>query len=359
MSAHALATDERSSTLLDTIADAVVLYGADGEVVARNALSRHLMGADDAALRLGTRASVNGWLDGQRAPLAPGRHPAELARRGGAAVTDVVAVRRPDGMRRWVRATATVVDDAAHAGAIALTLSDITDLRDARVNLERSNEDLRRMAMVASHDLGAPLAMLRRELASIRADELHDAAAQRLHRAREAADIMQELLGAVLAYAQVDRAVAVSEPFELAAVAVEALVILGPRLEASGATVQVGELPAVVADRVLVRQLLQNLVGNAITHHPAPPRASSCAAERRRGAPVLIVEDDGDGIPASDRERVFGLFARGETPSPGHGIGLSTAKRIVELHGGRIWIEQAEPHGARFCMTLAAPAQAR
>ena len=274
-------------------------------------------------------------------------------------MTTVVALRRPDGIRRWVRASATVVDAPFHKGAIALTLSDITELCDARVELERSNEELRRMAMVASHDLGAPLAMLRRELAAIRADELHDASARRLLRARHAADIMQELLGAVLAYAQVDRAVAESEVVELAAVAREARVILGPRIEEAGASLHIEALPAVVGDRVLVRQLLQNLVGNAITHHPGPAPRVVVRSERRGGTPLLIVEDDGEGIPAGDRERVFGLFARGEASAPGHGIGLSTAKRIVELHGGRIWIEQVEPHGTRFCMTLAAATASR
>ena len=114
---------------------------------------------------------------------------------------------------------------------------------------------------------------------------------------------------------------------------------------------RVAELPRVTGSPVLLRQVLQNLVNNAITHHPGPHPHVVIRSEQRGGTPVVIVEDDGDGIPEDQRESVFGLFTRWSS-AEGHGIGLAAAKRIVELHGGRIWIEDAVPHGARFCIAL-------
>ena len=342
----------RARTLLDSLAGAAILYDADGEVIARNEPSRELLGADDAALRLGTPTSVAGWAGADGAPLTPDRHPAVLARAAPRPVTTLVAIDRPDGTRPWARATACASSSDERPGEVALTLVDVTDLHEARLDLARSNVDLRQMALVASHDLAAPLAMLRRELAGIAADERSDTAADRLGRAIQAADGMQELLGAVLAYARVDRADIEREVVDLAAVAGEVRVILGEQLEASDAVLTIGKLPAIPGDRVLWRQLLQNLVSNAITHHPGPTPHVAVRALRRGDVSVLAVEDDGPGIPTAERADVFELFARGSSPTPGHGIGLATVKRIVELHGGRLWIEQAQPHGARVCVSL-------
>jgi len=338
--------ESRARRLLDSLAGAAILYDADGEVIARNELSKELLGTDDAALRLGTPTSVAGWAGADGTPLAPDRHPAVLARAATRPVTALVAIERPNGTRPWARATASASGE--RPGEVTLTLVDVTDLHEAHLDLARSNADLRQMALVASHDLAAPLGVLRRELAGIAADERSD----RLGRAIEAADGMQELLGAVLAYARVDRADIEREVVDLASVADEVRVILGEQLDATDAVLTIGRLPTIMGDRVLWRQLLQNLVSNAVTHHGGPAPHVAVRALRRGEASVLAVEDDGPGIPAGRRADVFELFARGSSATSGHGIGLATVKRIVELHGGRIWIEQAQPHGARVCVSL-------
>jgi signal transduction histidine kinase len=329
-----------------------VLFGPEGAVLARNALSRNLLGNDDELLQLDTPASVEGWQDPAGRPLSPSAHPAALARSASGPVTWELSLPRPDGARRRVRVSASVVADPATPGEVVMALSDITDTDAAQADLERANEELRRVATVTSHDLGVPLALLRRELALIEAAQLTEPAAEGLRAAQAAADVMREIVEAVLSYAHVDGELIDDDPVDLAATAAELVTMLRWRLQETGATVRIEELPPVTGSPVLLRQLLQNLVGNAIVHHPGPAPHVVIRSEVRAGTPVIIVEDDGDGIPESQRESVFGLFTRGKSSAAGQGIGLSAAKRIVERHGGRIWIEDAEPRGARFCMTL-------
>ncbi len=345
-------SDARARAVLDATADAVVIYASDGAVLARNALARELLGPRDRRLRLDTPESVEGWRDAEDRPLAPEEHPAVLARSAAEPVRQALSIRRPDGVWRWVLASACNIADSAVAGEVVLTLSDVTELRSAHSELARCDEELRRIATVTSHDLGVPLAALRRALAAISAGALTAAAAEELRDAQAATEVMQETVGAMLSYADVDREVVEDDAVDLAAIAAEVVTLLRRRLDEAGATVDIGELPRVTGSQVLLRQLLQNLVGNAIVHHPGPAPHIAIRSERRGSDAVIIVEDDGDGIPDCQRDSVFGLFARGSSSADGHGIGLSAAKRIVERHGGRIWIEDGVPRGARFCMTL-------
>ncbi len=351
------ASEMRVHTVLDAMTEAAVLYDAEGAVIARNPLSVQLLGADDRLLRLGTAESVAGWRDPRQTPLIPELHPGMLARLAPGPLTIVVSLSAPAGARRWVRATASAVDAPDASGWVVMTLCDITSLHTTGADLARSNEDLRRMALVAAHDLGAPLAKLQLELGAAAASgRLAEATAIRLRRAAEAADMMQHALTAILAHARVEGAVVARERIDLIALAEETLAILGAQIEQSGAVVTFGELPQIMGDQLLVRQLLQILIQNAMVHADGPGTHVVVRSEQRGLESVLIVEDDGEGVPKSERRHVFELFAQGSGVTPGHGIGLATARRIVELHRGRIWIEDAEPHGARICLTLAEPA---
>ena len=345
-------SDARARAVLDATADAVVLFAPDGGVLARNARARELLGPGDRHLRLDTPDSVEGWHDAEGRPLEPEAHPAVLARSEPGPVTQMVSIRRRDGAWRWVRAGACAVTDDAGSGEVVLTLTDITELRTAHSDLVRCEEELHRIATVASHDLGVPLAALRRALTAMAPGTLTDAATEELREAEAAAEVMRETVSAILSYAHIDREVVEDDTVDLAATAGEIVTLLRQSIEEAGAIVEVGELPSVTGSQVLLRQLLQNLVGNAVTHHPGPSPYVAVRSERRDGTTVIIVEDDGDGIPECQRDAVFGLFARGNSSADGHGIGLSAAKRIVERHGGRIWIEDAVPRGARFCLTL-------
>ncbi len=336
---------------LDATTVAVVVFGPAGDVVARNERSTELLDADDERLALGTPGSVAGWRDDEHRPIAADEHPAVLARTASGPVTRELCIARPGHERRWVLASARVVVDAAGAGAIVLTLSDITELRAARLELARCHEELHRVATVAAHDLGIPLAVLRQGLAAIEPDDLRDAVAEGLRAARAAADVMQEVIGAVLSYAHMDGEVIGEETVDLAATAGEVLMLLRGHLRETGASVSVGDLPVSGEARCCFASCCRTSSSTRSPTTRGRPRTSR-SGPRSVTATVVIVEDDGDGVPAGERESVFGLFARGGSPTAGYGIGLSAAKRIVERHGGRIWIEDAAPHGARFCIAL-------
>jgi signal transduction histidine kinase len=129
---------------------------------------------------------------------------------------------------------------------------------------------------------------------------------------------------------------------------------LDASIRKTGAAVKVEPLPQVLGSRRMMVQLFQNLVGNAIKFHGDAPPAVRVAARRGKKNCQITVQDNGIGIPPCDHDRVFGLFERLDTkdPRPGTGIGLAICKKIVDRHGGRIWIESEPGRGATFHVEL-------
>ena len=127
---------------------------------------------------------------------------------------------------------------------------------------------------------------------------------------------------------------------------------LRPSLEAAGATLEVGELPEVEGDPRQLRRVLQNLVGNAVKFRGDAPLRVEVSALRDSQEWVVTVRDNGLGVDPDQASRIFGMFSRA-TPRPtGAGIGLAVCRRIVEAHGGRIWVEAAEGGGSAFRFTM-------
>jgi signal transduction histidine kinase len=154
----------------------------------------------------------------------------------------------------------------------------------------------------------------------------------------------------VLSYARAGELT--SERVALSSVVDDVTEDLRPSLEEAGATVEVGELPEVDGDPRQLRRLLQNLVGNAVKFRgEAPPRVEVSAHEGSEGW-VVTVRDNGIGVDSRQTSRIFAMFARGNGDTEGTGIGLAVCRRVVEAHGGRIWVEQAEGGGSAFRFTL-------
>jgi signal transduction histidine kinase len=167
---------------------------------------------------------------------------------------------------------------------------------------------------------------------------------------RASTERARELIDGVLVYARAGELR--REQVELARLMEEVAADLRPSLEAAGAVLEVRELPEVEGDERQLRRLLQNLVGNAVKfRRDAPPRVEVYA---RSGAEdwVVTVRDNGVGVAPDDVERIFGMFARAGGEAEGTGIGLAVCRRVVEAHGGRIWVEQAEGGGSAFRFTL-------
>ncbi len=241
---------------------------------------------------------------------------------------------------------------------------DISERKQAEDNLARtaaelgrSNEDLQQFAHVVSHDLQEPCRMVAKfcELLQRRyRGKLDSAADEFIGFAVDGAARMEKLIQDLLAYARVGTRGRQFVPVDSGAAFDRAATDLAGRVEESGAVVTRGPLPVVLADESQVGQLAQNLLANAIKFRGAAPPRVEVAAERRNGEWLFAVRDNGIGIPEGDRERVFGVFERLHPAAeyPGTGIGLAVCKRIVERHGGRIWVSSEVGKGSAFFFTL-------
>lgn len=229
--------------------------------------------------------------------------------------------------------------------------------RKALQELARSNRDLEQFAYVASHDLQEPLRMVATytQLLAERYQGKLDANADKyIHYAVDGAVRMQMLVQDLLTFSRVGRGGIEPKPVDVKEVVDGVLLNLQAAVEESGAQIGCESLPTVVADRLLLSQLFQNLIANGIKFRgPATPRIQVSAIQEEREW-IFSVRDNGIGIAPEYAEMVFVIFKRLHTQAeyPGSGIGLAICKKIVEQHGGRIWLEAEEGPGCTFKFTL-------
>ncbi len=228
--------------------------------------------------------------------------------------------------------------------------------RHAR-ELARSNQELQQFAYVASHDLQEPLRMVSSYtelLAQRYAGQLDADANDFIAFAHDGAKRMEQLIQDLLAYSRVHTREVRFEPVDCQSAIERALKNLQVSIEESGAAVVCEPLPAVVGDGAQLTQLFQNLIGNAIKYRSAQAPRIHIRAERRGPEWVFAVRDNGIGIDPQYAQRIFVIFQRlhSHAEYPGTGIGLAIAKKIVERHGGRIWVESQPGDGSTFFFTL-------
>ena len=238
-------------------------------------------------------------------------------------------------------------------------------LQASMVELARSNRDLEQFAYIASHDLQAPLRNVRQGI-ELLADHLQesvgvrfDAEADELRDLTVAAVLrMEEMIQGLLSFSRLDRG---GEPpddsVDLRALAEEVIDQMRPDLMKAGATIDVQKLPTVDGDEIQLRQLLQNLLENAYKYR-APDRAlhlTMDAVETDDHMWQISIGDNGIGIEPEQRTRVFELFRRAHAGYEGVGLGLAICQRIVERHGGDIWVEAGPNGGSVFHFTVPGP----
>ena len=242
---------------------------------------------------------------------------------------------------------------------VLASVVDIGPRKTAEEELRRSNEELERFAYVASHDLQEPLRTVASyvQLLSRRyRDRLDSDAADFIDFAVGGVRRMQHLIEDLLAFSRVGTRGAPLVATDMQTVFEDTLASLHAALEESNATVTADPLPTVVADAGQLAQLLTNLIGNALKFRGQDPPFAHVSAERTGRLWTIRVRDNGIGIAPEYFERIFVIFQRlhSREEYDGTGVGLAICKKIVERHGGRIWVDSTPGHGACFSFTLPA-----
>jgi signal transduction histidine kinase len=228
------------------------------------------------------------------------------------------------------------------------------------MELEAKNVELERFTYTVSHDLKAPLITVRGFLGFLEKDAASgslDRMKADMSRIIEATDKMQRLLGELLELSRIGRMMNPPQAVPFEAIVRDAVERVHGRIQACGARVEIApDLPTVHGDRIRLVQVMQNLVDNGCKFMGNQPNPRIEIGQRgfdADGKPILFVRDNGIGIDPQHRERIFGLFNKLDAQTEGTGVGLALVKRIVEVHGGRIWVEsEGEGKGATFCFTL-------
>jgi PAS domain S-box-containing protein len=278
---------------------------------------------------------------------------------------------KKSGEIQWVRVYAHPIWDEEHnrLTAIVGAVQDITDRkkmeqeRETLIHeLENKNAELERFTYTVSHDLKSPLVTITGFLGFLEKDALSgdwNRAKGSIDRISRAAGKMQTLLNDLLELSRVGRVINQPQDVRFEEIVYEAIDHVRGRLDEVDAIVEIQRgLPIVHGDRVRLVEVVQNLVENAVKY--AKPEGKlrieiGADGKDENGRLLFHVRDNGVGIEPQYHERIFGLFNKLDNQSEGTGIGLSLVKRIIEVHGGRIWVESEKGKGAAFHFTLPTP----
>lgn len=268
-------------------------------------------------------------------------------------------IQRQDETLRHIAGRVELVrNSAGEAVSIFGTVLDVTELRFKERELQVKNDDLERFTYSISHDLKSPLVTIKAFLGYLEQD-IRSRDKERMDKdltyIRGAADKMSRMLDELLEFSRVGRKMNPSTEVPLQAVVQEALDLVAGSIAERNAQVQITEEPVILyGDRLRLVEVFQNLIDNAVKYmgdQPAP--RVEIGVEQDGDTIVLYVRDNGIGIDPRHQTKLFGLFEKLNPGSEGTGIGLALVRRIVEVHGGKIWAESAGPgRGATFRFTL-------
>jgi PAS domain S-box-containing protein len=350
-------SEEKLRTMFESMRDGIVLTDTTGTIIEVNEAAVRMHGYADKNAMVGRNGiELVAESDRDRVLEASvkqfkGENPMELS--------ETHTLVRADGTEFESESSRSVLRDGAGkvVGFIAAE-RDVTERKRMQEELKRSNTELQQFAYVASHDLQEPLRMVSSYLTLLARrykGKLESDADEFIEYAVDGADRMQGLIEALLLYSRVNTRGKSPEPTDCEDVLKQALNNLQVAIEEKDAEVTHDPLPGIMADGIQMVQLFQNLIGNGIKFQAEGQRPHvHVSAEDEGDGWLFSFRDNGIGIDPQFNERIFTIFqrlqARGEYP--GTGIGLSVCKRIVERHGGRIWVESEVGKGATFKFTL-------
>lgn len=348
------------TSVLNSISDGVMVSNLDGRFVLMNPAARRITGINqvdenkDWSTLFGCY-SPDGrtLLDSDKLPLIRAMH--------GESTDEIEMV-----LKNPALSTAITIeisgkpllspDGIGHIGGI-IVFRDITSRRNIEDEIRRSQEELQQFAYIAAHDLQEPLRTITGYLSLLTercASLLQESNGEKyVTKAVEGARRMQTLIEDLLTYARISSKQHLVGPVNLGEIIATVMADLSASIHETGTTIKMQKMPRVLADRSQLRQLFQNIISNSIKYRAKPPEIEITATPYRAFYKISVA-DNGIGFEMEYANRIFLIFQRlhGRTQYDGTGIGLAICKRIIEKHGGEIWVESALGKGTTFHFTL-------
>jgi two-component system, LuxR family, sensor kinase FixL len=354
--------EERFRMVVEASPSAAVMVDAQGTIALVNTQAQELFGYEPGELigqsieRLVPERSREHHPDFRRGFFA---HPA--ARPMGAARE--LYGRRKDGSEFPVEIGLNPIETPEGLMVLSAIL-DVTErqrtemaLREVNRTLREKNREMEQFVYTVSHDLKSPLVtilgfvgVLNEDVADGRLDEVE----RSVERIERAARHMSDLIGDLLELSRIGRASHTLMEIDIGTVVRQVLDRVEEQVAAAGVQVELQEpLPRVMADRSRIAQVFENLLTNAIKYGSCGPSPSiQIGAETAAHEVRLFVRDNGPGIEPEYHEKIFGLFQRLDTRQEGTGVGLALVARVMDVHGGRVWVESAAGQGATFWLAF-------
>ena len=356
-------TAARLKALVETAVDAIITIDQDGIIHSFNPAAEEIFGYESEEI-IGRNVSelmpqphrdkhdgyIQRYLEtGQKRIIGIGR--------------EVEGIRR-DGSRFPMELAVSELDLGGRTMFTGI-VKDISERKEAErerkeliEQLEQKNAELERFTYTVSHDLKSPLITIK-GFAGMLVSDAEKGDIDRLRedsrRIADAAEKMKGLLDELLELSRIGRVVNPSEDVDLSELAVETIELLSGPIDEKGVDIDVApDLPVVYGDRVRLQEVFQNLIENAVKFlgEAEEPRIE-IGTEERAGRDVIFVRDNGKGVAEEYLDKVFGLFEQLDPREAGSGVGLTLVQRIVDVHGGRIWVDsEGEGEGATFYFTL-------
>jgi PAS domain S-box-containing protein len=361
-------SEEKYRTLYETMSQGVIYQDLEGRITSINPAAEQIMGINDYEKPFEICNYHNKCIheDGTDFPIE--KHPSIIAFNTGKEVKNVImgVFNAEKGKYVWINVNATPLFKPGEIkpSQIYITFEDITEtinanklLNKAMEELKRSNRELEQFAYVASHDLQEPLRMVgsfTQLLEKRYKEQLDSDADDYIGFIVEGANRMKDLIDDLLSFSRLNSEAKEFKLTDLNKALDDVLLNLKPYILENNAQITHDQLPIINCDHSQMRQLLQNLLANAIKFHADEPPKIHISSEETINDWKFILSDNGIGINPEHQEKIFDVFKRLHTREEyeGTGIGLSIAKRIVERHGGKIWVESEPGKGSTFYFTI-------
>jgi PAS domain S-box-containing protein len=364
--------------VLDSMGEGLIAADRDGRFLIWNDSAKKLMGRDASDLPTEQwTPHYQVFLSDGVTPCPPDRLPLVRALHGESVQVEMM-VQQPGGAEGvFLEVSARPLkDDHGNLGGGVAVLRDITDRKaaerqvqelnqnlEARViertaELKAANRELEAFTYSVSHDLRAPLRHISgftRIMVEKFGPSMPAEARQHLQLIEQGASRMGELVDELLKLARLGRQSLAMKVTGLNALVEDVVALLAPETEGRQVKWKIDELPFVECDPILMRQVFQNLISNALKYsRPRSPAVIEIGQTKKEGKNVIFVKDNGVGFEMKYADKLFGVFQRLHLAEEfeGTGIGLATVERIIQKHGGRVWVEAELDHGATFYFTL-------